>query len=393
MLRSIKKAENNFQALAENARDGILIISEAGTPLYSNRRADELCGMSESELMEVCFWQLLGPDGLRVVRDNSEAGRSEQEAAGPIEALLKTRGGRTIPVELTLYGTDWHGAAARVVIVRDITERKRAEEQARQQQQQLMKTDKLTSLGVLIAAIAHEINNPNQTILLNSAFLNRACPQLLSLLRDHAGDLEGFLIAGLEHEEFLETLPSLLSRTEECSKRIDGIVKNLKAYVREGPKSMTYLDINEVIRSAIELAKSFIQKATESFRLELEDNLPQVRGNAQRIEQVLINLILNACQSLPNRERGFSIGSSYDRKHGAVLIRVNDEGVGISEEDLAKIRTPLFTTKLAQGGTGLGLYVAQTIVEEHHGELHFDSKPGRGTRAAVILPVEEGNEQ
>jgi polar amino acid transport system substrate-binding protein len=152
---------------------------------------------------------------------------------------------------------------------------------------------------------------------------------------------------------------------------------------------MTSLDINGVILSAQELLVSFTKKATEHFTLRLEKNIPRVKGNAQKLEQVLINLILNACQSLTDRTQRITVGSSYDEQRQSVLVIVEDEGCGMPAEHMAMIKEPFFTTKRALGGTGLGLYVSDSIVKEHRGTLIFVSREGEGTVATVLLPPEE----
>ncbi len=391
MLQSIKKAEANFWALAENAQDGILIISEEGLTIYANRRASEITGFTFAELMEIRLKELVRSDEFSKTFEQYWKRSEDKLEPGHYEAVIKTKNLLDLPVELTVSKTVWHGKPAGVVIIRDISERKRSEEQARLQQQRLMQTDKLTSLGVLVAGVAHEINNPNQTILSNAALLKRACPQLLSILNEYSEENDEFLIAGLEQTEFRDSFTGLLEGIGTCSKRIDGIVKNLKSFARNEPRNlMTALDINTVIGAAVELVSNFIKRATDHFSLQLEENLPKIRGNAQRIEQVIINLILNACQALSNREKTISICSVYDEGQNTVLIKVRDQGSGIPEEHLARIKDPFFTTRYEAGGTGLGLYVSETIVEEHHGTLGFASEPGKGTEAIITFPVEEG---
>jgi len=390
MLHSIRKAESNFRALAENAQDGIFIISDSGDAIYANKSASEITGFNNPELMEISFNELVRPDKFGKTKEHRNSPEDKQISKHN-EALIKTKNGEQVPVELSVSRTIWHGKYAKVVFVRDITERKRSEEQARQQQQQLMKMDKLTSLGILVAGVAHEINNPNHTILSNASFLMRASPEILSILSDYSDENDDFLIAGLEYTDFRKSYSLLIKGIEGCSNRIDGIVKGLKAFSRDEPGHlMTSLDINLVIQTAVELLENFLKKTTENFTLHLENDIPKIKGNAQRLEQVIINLILNACQSLTNREQIISICSLYDREQNSVLIIVRDEGIGIPEEQLAKIKDPFFTTKRAQGGTGLGLYVSDSIIKEHKGTLSFESLQGKGTAATISLPVEGG---
>jgi PAS domain S-box-containing protein len=385
MLQSIKRAESNFKTLAENAEDGILIVSKNGSPLYANNRACEITEFDAAQLMQTKIEELLGP-GLLGTSDSGDG----RIFPAHFELSIRTKGGKELPLELTGSRTSWHGQPADVLILRDISERKSREEQARQQQQQLMKMDKLTSLGTLVAGVAHEINNPNQTILSNASFLVRACPEVLSVMGELERDSGDFLIAGLRYEEFRKSFVDLIQGIEGCSTRIDGIVKGLKAFSRDEPQeSMGSVNINAVIRSAHELLGNFIKSATEDFTLRLTDTIPKVRGNAQRLEQVLINLILNSCQSLEDRTRKIEVVSSYDQRKRRVLVSVRDEGRGMSADQLSKIKEPFFTTKRALGGTGLGLYVSDTIVQEHGGLLRFDSSEGAGTVAVVSLPEEE----
>ncbi len=388
MLHSIRKAESNFRTLAENAQDGIFIISESGTPIYANKRASEITGFGNPELMKISFNDLVRHDEFGKIKEHKKLFKRIQISTHS-EAIIQSKNCEEVPVELTLFRTYWHGKYAHVVVVRDITERKRSEEQARQQQQQLMKMDKLTSLGILVAGVAHEINNPNHTILSNASFLMRASPEILSILSDYSDENDDFLIAGLEYTDFRKSYSLLIKGIEGCSNRIDGIVKGLRAFSRDEPGHfMTSLDINLVIQTAGELLENFLKKTTENFTLQLENDIPKIKGNAQRLEQVIINLILNACQSLTDREQIISICSLYDREQNSVLVIVRDEGIGVPEEQLAKIKDPFFTTKRAQGGTGLGLYVSDSIIKEHKGSLSFESLQGKGTAATISLPAE-----
>jgi PAS domain S-box-containing protein len=390
MLQSIRRAEANFRNLAENARDGILILSAKGFAIYANKRAGEMTGFSVSELEAIDFNALLRTDGFEKIRKTHGREPDEKKASKQFEAFLKTKKGGETPVELTVSETLWHGVPVNVAVVRDITGRKNSEENARRRQQELMKMDKLTSLGILTAGVAHEINNPNQTIQSNASFLVRAGPEVLAVLGARGEENREFLIAGVDYTEFRTVFAAMISGIVECSNRIDGIVKGLKSFSRDEPGDRNAgLNINVVIRTAVELSESFIRKATTNFSLRLEEDIPRIKGNAQRLEQVFINLILNACQSLTSREKGIFIGSAGDEKLKAVRVIVRDEGIGIPKEHFAKIKEPFFSTKRAQGGMGLGLYVSESIVKEHGGTLEFDSAEGKGTAATVTLPAEE----
>jgi signal transduction histidine kinase len=139
---------------------------------------------------------------------------------------------------------------------------------------------------------------------------------------------------------------------------------------------------------AASLLNPQIKRHTRQFKLDLHEGVPMVRGNPQQLEQVVINLIMNAVQALPDRERKVIVSTSFDQDGGFAIIRVDDEGEGMPAEVRERICEPFFSTKLDQGGTGLGLAISNFIIKEHRGTLEFESEPGKGTTARIKLPVE-----
>ena len=150
------------------------------------------------------------------------------------------------------------------------------------------------------------------------------------------------------------------------------------------------VDVNAVLRSAISLLSNMINKSTSHFSVTYGEKLPVLKGNFHRLEQVIINLIQNACQALPDIRRGIFLSTSYNEKTSSIVLRVQDEGVGIPPEVLPHITNPFFTTKSNAGGIGLGLSISSRIVKEHGGTLTFISEPRKGTTAEIILPFQQG---
>jgi polar amino acid transport system substrate-binding protein len=145
-----------------------------------------------------------------------------------------------------------------------------------------------------------------------------------------------------------------------------------------------------VVGSALSLLSSMVKQSTDRFSVRTSEDLPVIRGNFQRLEQVAINLVQNACQALGDRTKGITLSTRRDRGH--VVLIVEDEGVGIAAEDLPRVMDPFFSTKQDFGGVGLGLAISSTIVKQHNGTIQFFSHPGKGTRAEVILPAESVRE-
>jgi signal transduction histidine kinase len=147
--------------------------------------------------------------------------------------------------------------------------------------------------------------------------------------------------------------------------------------------------LSTLIRSAMELMHYHIRRATDRFVLQVDDNIPAIRGNPQQLEHVIINLVLNACQSLQNRDRSIEIGTSYEENRRSIRLTVRDQGCGIPEENMDKIRDIFFTTRQGTGGTGMGLFIVASIIRDHQGTLEFHSTVGEGTTVTVEFPVED----
>jgi polar amino acid transport system substrate-binding protein len=183
-------------------------------------------------------------------------------------------------------------------------------------------------------------------------------------------------------------MPRMLAEALDASRRVKRIVEDLKDFARQGdPGLRDGVALDEVVQASIRLVDNLIRKSTAQFELDCAPGLPPVRGNPQRIEQVVVNLLVNACQALPDRERAIRVRTWHDEAGGDVWLEVRDEGVGIAREHLPRLTDPFFTTKRDSGGTGLGLAISAGIVKEHGGVLTFASEPGHGTAARLSLRV------
>jgi signal transduction histidine kinase len=269
---------------------------------------------------------------------------------------------------------------------KEIVERQSAEKLARQQQEKLFQSEKMASVGTLVSGVAHEINNPNNFILLNSDNLADVWEDLIPFLDTHAKDRGDFMIAGLMYSEIRDEVSMIINGIKEGSERIKKIVLTLKDFARKDPGNLDQVvDIPNVIDDSVTILTSLIKKSTDRFTIQSSKNLLKIKGNIQQIEQVIINLISNACHSLENRNRKISVSTDSDNK--SAIITVQDEGIGISPEDLKYIMDPFFTTKRDSGGTGLGLSISYNIIKTHGGELIIKSKVGVGTTATIKLPI------
>jgi len=279
-------------------------------------------------------------------------------------------------------------AARTTELAEEVAERNKALEELRRHQDKLIQADKMASLGTLVSGVAHEINNPNGLMLLDIPILKRVHDDAEEILESFYREHGDFMLGGVPYSEMRAEIPRILDEMQDSSKRIKRIVNDLKDFARRddaGKKEL--IDINDTVQTALRLVDPTIRSSTRRFTVSYADSLPKILGNGQRIEQVIVNLVLNACQALPDMEKGVSLSTSFDKRKQSVVIQVTDEGIGIAEEHLQYLLDPFFTTKRDSGGTGLGLSVSAGIVKEHGGTLRFESAPDKGTTVTLSLPV------
>jgi PAS domain S-box-containing protein len=268
-----------------------------------------------------------------------------------------------------------------IVVALDISEKERLQEEA-------IRTSRLASLGMLATGVAHEINNPNAFILYNSDILQGVFKDLLPYLKSRMQPSDDVEFNGLSWGDLENELPEMLAAMQEGARRIKRIVDDLRDYARhEGDNTFTSLDLNDVVQKAVRLVHNSLKKSTDNFSLELTENLPPVLGDFGRLEQVVINLLLNSCQALTDHTQAIRMKTFFSPHSDQVVLQVIDQGRGIPAEILASITEPFTTSKRDKGGTGLGLSVSNRIVKAHAGSLKFESEPGQGTTVSLILPI------
>ncbi|MFZ0613873.1 MAG: cache domain-containing protein [Desulfobacterales bacterium] len=254
--------------------------------------------------------------------------------------------------------------------------------------EQLFQADKMATLGTLVSGIAHEINNPVTFIMLNAPILKETWQAVLPILDEYHRQNDDFKIGRMDYGRLRERIPLLLADINEGAVRVKTIVGELKDFARQTPSEMAdQVEINAIAAKSVGLVGNLIKKTTRRFSTVYGSDIPRFKGNSQKIEQVIVNLLVNACQALPDPERAIRLTTSCETRAGRVVIEVRDEGCGMPAEVLEKIRNPFFTTKRESGGTGLGLAIADRIVGEHGGTMHFTSTENGGTTVRVCLPA------
>jgi PAS domain S-box-containing protein len=387
---ALRESEDKFRNLTASALDGIILMDHDGNVAYWNEAAATIFGFSSSEAMGRPIHQLIDArrESESPIVQRLEGQKMIGNFAHTVELVARNKNGSEVLVELSLSSTrikdKWHA----IWIVRDVTERRKNEEEVRKQQQQLQRADKMISLGLLVSGVAHEINNPNSIALLNLPVLARAWESVKPILDEFYHENGDFMMAGVEYTVMRQQLPRVCAELEESAARIRQIVVDLKDYARaETSGQMVQVDINDVVQSGVRLTMNSIHRATKRFTATYGENLPKVLGNRQRLIQVVINLIQNSCEALGESGLAITVITRYNRESDGVEIVIRDEGSGIAQDVLNKVIDPFFTTKRNMGGTGLGLSVSAGIVKEHNGVIHFDSVLNQGTEVVVSLPA------
>ncbi len=387
---ALRENEKKYRVLIETLPNGIIEIDTKGQITFANSAFQKMFLYTEDELKKMTIFDFVSESRHEKIQEIIANLFEEAPKPAPNIDRFLTRSNEFLDIQLDWnYKRDFTGNVIGIIsVVSNITQRIQAEKEAKIRQEQLIQADKMVALGILVSGVAHEINNPNNFIMLNIPTLNRTWNAILPILADYYAEEGEFEIAGYTFSQMREEFPKICSDILEGSRRIQLIVKDLKEYSQKTETEVLELvNINEMLRSCINLLSKNINKYTRNFQIQFAENLPLVPGNFQHFEQVVINLIQNSCQALRDHSEKILISTKLRKKDRVVIISIQDEGIGIPQQNLSRIFDPFFTTKRQTGGTGLGLSVSNSIITKYGGRLEYTSEPGKGTTAKIILPA------
>jgi two-component system NtrC family sensor kinase len=339
--------------ILESLDSGILVLDLEGRVARWNRALEALYGMRRKEARGRTLDEIFPASFLEALRGSLVLGR-ERDIDHIYKLHLPTADGRSLMVNVSVApfqvgSGERHGT---ILIFDDVTERIRLEEQ-------LQHSEKMASIGLLAAGVAHEVNTPLTGI--------SSYTQMLRQQVDR-GDARAELLEKIEKQAF----------------RAAKIINNLLNFSRASAPTLEAVDLNKVLLDVVSLLEHQLTASRIKVRKELADDLPRVRGNENRLQQVFFNLILNARDAMA---KGGWLTLATRADDEAVLVEVGDTGEGIRREHIKRIYDPFFTTKGIGRGTGLGLSVSYGILQEHGGAIFVDSAPGKGTTFRVTLPA------
>lgn len=392
-VRALRESEERFRRIFEEDEDAALILElQTFSIVDANAAAVRLYGYSKKELKKNRPSLFLDGDDFARFREAFTPVDGKSPSRGKLRRIehldIIDRDGKRVVTSAQGRLFVSQGTPYLYCTFRDITEKLSIREERKRFEEQLMQAGKMAALGTLASGIAHEINNPNNYILSSTQFLHEAWKDIEWILTEYSRENGEYSLGGLPDAEAIAVIPQLLASLKEGSSRIKNIVENLKSFARqENHPFQSPVDVNIAVQAGLNLLGNQIHKYTDNFVRELGEDLPPVLGSLQQIEQVIINLTLNALQALPHKQRGVFISTFHDRETGQVVIQVRDQGKGIPPDTLKRIMEPFFTTKQDAGGTGLGLSICHSIVKRHQGAIDCESTVGRGTVFSVRLPA------
>ncbi len=382
----LSRSEARYRQLTEGCLDAIVVTDSRGNIALFNPAAERAFGYPADEVLGRPFKSL-------IVEGAGKAGNVGQT----IELIGRRKSGESFPMEMSLSAVDIEGESQYIGSIRDQTERQRM-------RSMLAQSEKLASIGLLSAGVAHEINNPLAFVANNLAVLERdlkgmldlveayeACGEVIRAQAPEAAEKIAAIADDLDWAYVSSNLGRMLSRTREGVQRVASIVQNLRSLARTSPPKKESALLTDVVASAVEM----IQGTAKRKGIEIVQNhIPGIRVPcvATQISQVVLNLMVNAIQAVESNHGNLHGQHGLVRVDSAVrgdeaTIEVADNGSGIASENLSRLFDPFFTTKPVGEGTGLGLSISHGIVTGHGGRIEVESTPGQGTCFRVVLPI------
>jgi PAS domain S-box-containing protein len=363
LYRSLELKAEQFERLKEHSENtiesldaGILVLDLSGKVVRWNKALEGLYGVSREEALGHTLADLFPVSFLDVLKASMGSDwwtRAESSDVTRMNLFNRRDENKVVKLQVAPFFSDSGENQGAIMIFEDITTRVEIE-------QQLQLREKMASLGLLAAGVAHEVNTPLTGI---SSFTQ--------MLMDQTPESDGRV--------------QLLEKIERQTERASKIVNSLLNFARQGRSDFISVDLNEVVGDVLSLLEHQLTRGRIKVRKELESDLPKVLGDENKLQQVFLNLILNAQEAMPS---GGWLTIKTASNGAQVVAEISDTGHGISKEDVKRIYDMFFTTKKAgRSGTGLGLAITYGIIQEHAGQIYVDSAIGNGTSFQIKLPA------
>ena len=255
------------------------------------------------------------------------------------------------------------------------SQRRHVEEALKESQQQLQQAQKMETLGTLVSGVAHEINNPINLIMYNLPLIQKIWSDLLPVLMAQKKKRPNLKFGGFTYDFLEDNLTQLVADMDMAANRVAKIDSDLKNFSKQSNVAeKSPVQLNAAVKNAMRLAQTTLRKSGVRIQLDLDENLPLIEGNLQSIEQIILNIIINAIQAIDHSDGIIRIVTGFQRKEARIGLQIIDNGRGISDAIADNLFLPFVTDKQAEGGTGLGLSVTYGLVQSHGGDIFFDTQ-------------------
>jgi C4-dicarboxylate-specific signal transduction histidine kinase len=258
---------------------------------------------------------------------------------------------------------------------------------AKLNERKLVQTQKLAALGLLLSSITHETFNLNNCITFNAPILREYLNEVVPIIEKYAKNHEDFELLGKSYPEFRNEIFEIVNNIEHASSRITATVSGLRNFVTSNSEeSRCRVNLKQVIEDAVVICRGQLMEGVSSFEVDIAEDLPSIAINPVSLEQVLVNLLINAVQATDKRNSWIRINARHVRSlQSHLIVEISDNGCGMVEEIREKIFEPFFTTKKSKRSAGLGLFVSKILVEGLGGSIKVKSRPGKGSTFSIIL--------
>jgi PAS domain S-box-containing protein len=354
--QALAESEQKYSALVENSNDGIVVVQD-GLIKFANRKAVEMGGFSMEETMGKPFVTFVCPEYQQMVIDSYQRTTAGERLANSYEVEVTRKDGKRITVEVNASRIRFEGRPADMAIIRDITERKRTQEQ-------LVLAQRLATIGELATSIARELNGPLRSIVALSDLLQNK-------------------------EDVPEEIKQDLTAISNEAQHIAGTVRNLLTLGQKHALQKQPCQLNDIIEEVLKLRAYEHKMSNIAVIKRLAHDLPEVMADYFQMKQVFLSIVMNAEYFMVRAHNRGNLIVVTEKADNAVKISFIDDGPGIARENLSRIFDPFFTTKPASEGTGLGLSISQAIIAEHGGRIYAQSDPGNGATFVIELPLDQ----
>jgi len=379
MEQRVAEVSELIQKIFDASPLGIIAYEASGQCVMVNEAAERIIGTGREAILRQNFNHLDSWKKSNLLTAAQEVIQTNQPREN-LEFQIVTTYGRDVTLNGSLIPFSSANKPHLLLIGQDVSRQKLADAALRQSQ-------KLAAIGLLVAGIAHEINNPNGFIIFNLPILRDYLRELMPIVDDYMGDHPDRSMFGRPYEDFRKDLFKLLDNVEHGAHRINTTVSGLKEFSRKQEKlEPRRVALKPVIENAVSLCRREIRKNVKSLHLDIPENFPLIRTDPEAVEQILVNLLINAAHASDKEDSWIRLCASADSgKPDRCIILVDDNGCGMDEITLKRIFDPFYTRKPLDQGTGLGLYISQSLAEGLGGRIEVESQPDQGSSFKVIL--------